>query len=138
MAGSSSFSIKLEGLSEAAKIPDWLDKGQRAMLEEIAERLAEAIGQASGSSTIRASFRGRAISSTKAIVESRGTKFAKARDRGAYITPRSGKALRFADGSFRNVARLTAHNYVKKGMRQRRKIGDAAFAAHFGDLKANA
>jgi hypothetical protein len=138
VASGSSFSIKLTGLSEAAQIPDWLERGQRAMLEEIAEELAEAIGDASGSSQIRASFRGRAISSTKAIVESRGTKFAKARDRGAYITPRNGKVIRFADGSFRRVARLTPHKYVAKGMRKRRAIGDAAFARHFGDLKGNA
>lgn len=135
---SSSFSVKMVGLSEAAQIPGWLDHGQRAMLEEIVNELAGAIGDASGSSQIRASFRGRAISSTKGIVESRGTKFAKARDRGAYITPRSGKVLRFADGSFRRVARLTPHKYVAKGMRKRRAIADAAFARHFGDLKGNA
>jgi hypothetical protein len=136
VARGSSFSITLKGLSEAGKIPGWIDIAQRAMLEQIAEELAEAIGEASGSKTIAASFRGRALSSTKALVESRGTAFAKARDRGAYITPKGGKVLRFADGSFRRVARLTPHNYVKRGMRQRRKIGDAAFARHFGDLKS--
>lgn len=135
MARGSSFSISLSGLSEAAEIPGWIDRAQRAMLDEIAQELAEAIGDASGSGTIAASFRGRALSSTKAIVESRGTAFAKARDRGAYITPKSGKVLRFADGSFRRFARLTPHNYVKKGMRRRRAIGDAAFARHFGNLK---
>lgn len=133
----SSYSIKLVGLEEASHLPDWLDTGQRGMLEEIAKELADAIGNASGSATIKASFRGRALSSTKAIVESRGTDFAKARDRGAYITAKGGRVLRFADGSFRTVARLKPHKYVAKGMRQRRKIGDAAFARHFGDLKAN-
>jgi hypothetical protein len=133
-----SYSISVTGLAAAAGIPGAIELGQRAMLEEIAEELAEAIGEASGSSTIASSFRGRAVSSTKAIVESRGTAFAKARDRGAYITPKGGKVLRFEDGSFRRFARLKPHNYVRKGMRRRKAIGEAAFARHFGDLGTGA
>lgn len=134
----SSYSIKLTGLSEAAQIPDWLDHAQRAMLAEVCDELAEAIGAASGSSQIRAGARGRAISSTKGVVGVYGVVFAKARDRGAYITPKRGITLRFADGTFRRVARLTPHNYVKKGMRKRRSIGEQAFARHFDNLKAGA
>lgn len=133
----SSYSIELKGLEEASKIPGWLDVAQQQMLEEVTRELAEAIGEASGSSRIAASFRGRALSSTRGIVESRGTAFAKARDRGAYITPKRGSVLRFADGSFRSFARLKPHRYVAKGMRKRRQIGEEAFGHRFGNLKGN-
>lgn len=133
-----SYSIKLSGLAEAGKIPDWIDHAQRAMLDDVCDELASAIGDASGSSRIAGAARGRSLSSTKGVVGVYGVVFAKARDRGAYITPKRGKVLRFADGSFRTVARLKPHNYVKKGLRKRRTIGEAAFQRHFDNLKGEA
>lgn len=134
----SSYSVKIEGLEEASKIPGWLDNAQRAMLDEVSQELAEAVGEASGSRRIAASFRGRALTSTRGIVESRGTAFAKARDRGAYITPRRGSVLRFADGGFARFARLKPHRYVAKGMRKRRAITEAAFERHYADIRHEA
>src|SRR4051794_26360740 len=39
---------------------------------------------------------------------------AKAQDRGAYITPKNRKALRFADGSFRMSARLKPKGFFER------------------------
>lgn len=42
--------------------------------------------------------------------------------------------LRFADGSFRPFARLQPTNYVKKGLRKRKRIIEQTFAEAFGEL----
>ena len=136
----SSFSVKVEGLEEASRIPGWLDSAQERFLHEAAEQIADAVGAAAPRKTGRlaASWKGRALSSTRALIASRGTSYAKAQARGAYITPKSGKALRFSDGSFRRFARIPATNYDRKGLRKRGRIIRDVFARAFGDIKRGA
>jgi hypothetical protein len=104
------------------------------MLEQIAEELADAIGEASGSSTIASSFRGRALEHESDRGVARDA-FAKARDRGAYITPKGGKG---APVRRRLVPPLRAAQAAQ--LRRARGCGSgasdrrSAFARHFGDL----
>lgn len=133
--GSSSFSVQVKGLEELEKIPGWLDGGQRRFLSDAAEEVADAIGDAAPrrSSRLAKSWRGRAISSTSAIVSS-DHPAAKAQARGAFIVAKKGKALRFADGGFARFSRIPATNYDRKGLRKRGRIVRAAFARAFDHL----
>ena len=132
-----SFSVTVKGLSELEKIPGALDHAQRETLEEAAREIAESVGKAapSRSGRLRASWRGRTLDSRTAEVASRGTEYAKAIDRGAYITPNDGRALKFESGRFSARARLKPTNYVKRGLRSRGRIVRKAFERNFGELR---
>lgn len=128
--------MAVEGLEEAAKIPGWLDHAQRAFVQDAGERVAEAIGDAAPrrSGRLAASWEGRAISSTAARVASE-LDYAKAQARGSFASPKSGRALRFADGGFARFARIPATNYDRKGLRKRRRIVLDAFSRAFDNLR---
>lgn len=130
-------SVKIEGLSELAKLPGFLDNAQRELLENGARKVADAIGDAAPkkSGRLAASWTGRAISSTKAVVQSRSP-YAKSQARGAFIRPKRGKALRFSDGNVRGFARIPATNYDKKGLRKRNQIIQDEYVRAFDDLRS--
>jgi hypothetical protein len=149
----SSFGVKVEGLEQASRIPGWLDVAQREWVDDFARTLARNIGRKvhSESGRLAASWQGRAISATAGIIESRTTAYVKAQDRGAYITARKGEAIRFPGtneyagrtifvrktrtAKVKGGVRLAAQRFVRRGLRDRRKIVLETFALHFGNLK---
>jgi hypothetical protein len=129
-----SVSIRIEGLSKAARIPDGLERAQRRMLDRIVERLADELGEATPGGrggTVGRTWRGQTISSTRGVVYSPHPG-AKALARGAYITPRGGRALRFHTGEVRPFARLPRTNYDKRALRKRGRIGREEYTRAFG------
>ena len=136
----SRFRVSVEGLSELAALPDWLDSGQREFLRKAADRLAESIAEAAPGGTsgrIGRATRGRVLSPTRAevVVEHPG---ARALEYGAYIAPKRGKTLRFKIGGetvyVRGGVRIKARAYAKRGLRARGRIVRGAFKEAFDEL----
>lgn len=132
------FSVSISGLSQLEKVPGGLEKAQREFLDEAADEIADEVGKAapSRSGQLARSWKGRTISSTRAVIESHSP-YAKAVDRGAYITPKQGKLLRFnVDGRtiFTKSVRIPASNYTKKGLRKRGPIIRNTYQKHFDEL----
>lgn len=143
--------VSVDGLSELAKIPGWLEDGQREFLGKAADRLADEIakrapGGASGS--VGRSFRGRTVSDTKAEIVSTHPG-AKALERGGRITPKGmgrlsdreirmkRRSLRFQVGGrtvFVPSVRIGARKYVAKGLRPRSRIVREAYMEAFDTL----
>lgn len=125
------YQVKLEGLSEMEeKIPNWIDHGERKLVDNIAHRLADSVHDASPKGGIP--FRGRAVNSSSAEISSNHPG-AKALDKGAYIRGK-GKKLKFeVDGRtiFATAVRLAARNYTKKGLRKRNSIAKEEFSKIF-------
>jgi hypothetical protein len=137
-----SYSVSVEGLSKLTRIPGGLDKAQREFLGEAVDELAEEVGKAAPGGRggrVGRTWRGRTISSTRGVVES-SHPGAKALDRGAYITPKKGKVLRFTVGGqerFARFVRLPATNYTKRGLRKRGTIIRKAYEKKFNELDIN-
>lgn len=141
--GGNNYSVSVDGLSELAAIPGWLDDGQRAFLEKASDRLADAVrakapGGAHGS--IGRDVESRTLSPTTAVVRSKGSKAAKALDQGAYIRAKRGVAIRFTVGG-RVVfirkprgSRIKARHFYKAGLRSRGKVVRQAYSEAFSDL----
>lgn len=146
--------VKVEGLSELAEIPGWLDDGQRRFLRKaadgIAEKIAEVAPGGKGGSVGRA-VKGRTLSATKAeiVVEHPG---ARVLEEGGVIKPK-GKALKFQIGGrtvfvHRSSRRrkgsagappgsvfVPGRRFGKKGLRSRHKIVRTAYQDAMGDLR---
>lgn len=142
--------VKLEGLSELAKIPGFLEQGQRRFLERAGERISDAIAEkAPGgkSGSIGRSAHSITLSPTKVavIVDHPG---AKALEEGATIKPK-GKALRLRDGRFvhRSSRRrsgsagtppgavfIPPRRYAKSALRRRNKIVREVFSEALDQL----
>jgi hypothetical protein len=116
-----------------------VDQGQRRLLQGAAEGIAKEIARkAPGGPTGRAGrdVEGRAVTSTTAVIRSRGFPGAMALERGATIRPKKGKALKMRDGRFvRGKVVIRGHGYWRKGLRQRGKIVRGVFHDAFGDLE---
>lgn len=141
LALAKSFSVSVQGLSKLENIPGGLDKAQRQFLGEAADEIAQEIGKAapSRSGSLARSWRGHTISSTRAVVES-NSPYAKSIDRGAYITPKKGKFLRFnvnGQERFVKAVRLPATNYTKKGLRKKGSIIRNTYQRAFDQLELN-
>lgn len=136
---SSSFSVSVEGLSELAKIPGFLDRAQRDLLDRAAKGIgAEIAKKAPGGPTGRAGrdVEARAVTSTTAVVRSRGFAGARILERGGTIRPKKGRALKLADGRFvRGKVVIKGRGYWRKGLRSRGKIVRQAYHDAFGDLR---
>jgi hypothetical protein len=147
------FSLRLEGLSEAARIDGWIETAQQRMLEEGCQRLAGEVRSAvrSRSGRLAASWTGRALSSTHGVVETVGVRYARASVRGNYITPKSKRVLRFTVGGrvvFARFVRYAAgsyigrrgdrrNTYVTRAMRRRNRVMAEVFQKHFDNLGGN-
>lgn len=133
--------VKVEGLSELAEIPGWLDHGQKRFLEQAADGIAEKIAEVAPggkSGSIGRATRARTLSPAKAeiVVEHPG---ARVLERGGFIQPRRGGALKFEAGGrtifSRRGVRIAPRGFAKKGLRSRHKIVRAAYADAMGDLR---
>lgn len=148
---SGGFSVGVEGLERAARIPGLLEIAQRQFVHAACESLAEAIGKsAPGGRTGRVgrTWRGYAITDTAGLLESEHPG-AKALDQGAYIVPkglrnksfsqirRMRRYIRFrVEGReiFVPAVRLKPTHYVRRGLRPRRQIVLEQFNRFFGHL----
>lgn len=129
-------SVKIEGLSQLAELPGFLEEGQVKFVDRIGKRIAHAIEEASPKAGIP--FEAEAVNSTAIRVVSRHPG-AKALDKGAFIKGK-GKKLRFMVGGkqvFTKHVRLKARKYTNKGLRKRNAIVREEFDKefnHLGDL----
>jgi hypothetical protein len=122
-------------LGTSPTVPDRLELAQRRCMHETATRTADAIGQESGSRQIAAATRVSSEQGDRAIIEiGAGVPFARIRDRGGRIEPRSGRVLRFADGEFRPAARQRGTGYVAAGAARFGGIAQDAFSDSFDSL----
>lgn len=154
--GGNRMKVKIEGLSELAKIPGWLEHGQRQFLDTAAQRVAAKIasgapGGASGS--VGRATKGHAISSTKAEITVNHPG-ARVLEEGGTIKPKK-KALRFVVGGqvvfVRRSSRrrqgsagappgavfIPARRFAKKGLRSRGRIVREAYQEAFDNLAEN-
>lgn len=128
------FSVRLEGLSEAEDIPGGIERAQRHFLERAGKRFVTSLQVA----TPRR--RGRLARSWRYDLDGgsppdrlrlvNDQPYAKAIDRGAFIRPKSGRFLRFTVGGrevFVRSVRLPAANIGKKGLRGRGRIMQEEF-----------
>lgn len=131
------FGITVKGLDRAERLPGQIEVAGHAtfatveegIVRSVAERAPGGAGGSIGASVYAKRF------GAKAARLSSDHPGAKAHERGAYIVPKGGRALRFADGSFRMRARLRAKHYFRDGVKAWQGIVAAAFKAHFGRLK---
>lgn len=133
-----SYSVSVKGLSRLEHIPGGIDKAQREFLGEAADRIAEEVADAAPhkSGRLARSWHGRTLTSTKAEVFS-DSPYAKSQDRGAYITAKNHKVLRFTAGGeerFARFVRIPATNYTRKGLRKRGTIIRQVFDEKFDQL----
>lgn len=134
--------VRLEGMSEAVKIPEWLERGQREFVDKSGSRLAESIRlRAPGGPTgaIGRSIVSKTLNSRRVIIFSLHPG-AKAQETGAYVKPRRrGGALRFqANGRVvyvRGGVRIPATRFATKGLRPRSKIVKQTFAETMSRLE---
>lgn len=137
--GGKDFSVAVEGLAELAAIPGWLEEGQRKFLELGATRLRDEVARkAPGGARGRAGrdVEAKVLSSTRAVIRSKGWIGAKTLERGATIKPKKkGGALKLSDGRFvRGKVVVKGRGYFKKGLRPRSKIIRQAYSEAFDDL----
>ena len=144
--------VKVEGLSKLADAPGWLDHAQRRFLDRATERIGDEVRRrAPGGPRGQAGrdVESKTLSSTKAVIQSRGWIGAKTLEFGAVIKPRQRKALRLANGRFVHASKrrrvgsagappgavfVPPKGYYRKGLRSRGKIVRAAFAEAFDDI----
>lgn len=139
--GGQSFSIAVEGLDQLRALPGFIDRGQRELLDKGASGIRDAIravAPGGPSGTAGRAVQSRTLSSTRALVGSFHFAGARALERGAFIRPKKGKALRFQiQGKTvftRRGVRIEARGYHKKGLRARGRIIRAAYHDAFGDV----
>lgn len=138
--GGKSVSVAVEGLAELEKLPGWLDRGQKEFLEKGVRRLGEEVKRrAPGGPAGKAArdVEARVLSSTTAVIRSKGWVAAGILERGGVIRPKKpGGALRLHDGRFvRGSVFIRPRGYFRKGLRNRSKIIRGAYHEAFGDLK---
>lgn len=147
-----SMNVRVEGLSQLADAPGWLDGAQRRFLDRATQRLGNEVRKrAPGGPGGRAGrdVEARTLSSTRAVVQSRGWIGAKTLEFGAVIRPRRAKALRLHDGRFVHASSrrrrgsagappgavfVAPRGYFRKGLRSRGRIVREAFAEAFDDI----
>jgi hypothetical protein len=130
--------VEIDGLERLLKEPvmseparrSFVDRGMKILAKNVA---AAAPGGPDGS--LGRSIYGYALSADRGIVGSTHPG-AKALDRGAFITPRSGKAIRFEiDGQpvFARYVRLKARRYFRKGLENAGQVLQQEFNRMFGE-----
>lgn len=136
--GGKSFSVAVEGMSTLAAIPHWLDRGQRTFLEKGVDELGRQIKiRAPGGPAGKAArdVDARVLTSTTAIIRSKGWPAAKVLERGGTIKPKRGKALKLHTGQFvRGSVFIKGRGYYRKGLRNRSKVINSAYQSAFHDL----
>lgn len=139
-SGGTNLSVAVDGLDELRRLPGFLDRGQRELLDKGLTGIRDAIALvAPGGPTGRAgrAVKAKTLSSTRGVVGSFDFPGARALERGAFIRPK-GTALRFqVEGRtvfVRRGIRIKARWYHKKGLRGRRRIIRAAYHDAFGNL----
>jgi hypothetical protein len=144
MARRSTYQLKILGFDQLQRLAASLSPAQRRLADGISSGIAHEIAeQAPHGVTHRLedSWKGYAIDEDTGVVESNHPA-AKARDRGAYIVPKNGKAIRFRSSLggtvFARFVRQKGTGYVDKGLRRRRVIAEAVFEQEFGDLRHKA
>lgn len=145
--GGNAMSVAVDGLDEMRKIPGFIDRGQRILLDRSTQRIRDEIAKrAPGGASGKAGrdVEARTLTSTVAIIRSKGFEGAKALERGAFIRSKRGPdtAIRFEgeDGPVfvrapRGI-RIKGRGYFKKGLRTRSKHIRQAYHEGFGDLEA--
>lgn len=144
--------VKVENLSALADAPGWLEHSQRHFLDRATQRIGDEVRKrAPGGPGGHAGrdVEARTLSSTRAVVQSRGWIGAKTLELGAVIRPH-GKALRLRNGRFvhRSTRRrrgsagappgavfVPGKHYYKRGLRARGKIIREEFGHAFGDIR---
>jgi hypothetical protein len=147
------FSVEVENLGELEQVPGDLERAQRRFVEDLADDLTNAIRKTirSRSGRLAASWRGRALTDSLALVETSKARapHATASLRGNYVTAKTAKVLRFPAGGRLVFARAVRYysgsyvgkpgdrksTYVAKAFRKRAQIAREAFARRFGKLQ---
>jgi hypothetical protein len=142
MANRTGLQVRVLGLDELQKLERTLDGSGRRFADRLAQGIADEFASVSpddGGHRLASSWQGRAISDSLAVVESNHPG-AKARDRGAYLTPKHGKAIRFQSSTgqtvFARFVRQKGTHYVDRALRKRRVIAEAVFEQEFANLRA--
>jgi hypothetical protein len=139
MAKGFDFSLQVEGLGRLEGLPGEIENAQQEFLDLTSQSLAASVAAAApggSGGSIGRSIYGRATSSSTAVIGS-AHPGARALDRGAFIVPRHGKALRFqVNGQtvFAKWVRREPLHFFARGLRNRNQIVRAAFEQEFGHL----
>lgn len=143
------YNVRVEGLSRLAAMPGFLERAQRDLLDRSSKAIGDEVRKrAPGGpdSAIGRDVEARALSSTIAVIRSKGHPGAKALERGAFIRSRrgAGTAIRFNTPSGpifvrspRGV-RIKARGFYRRGLRTRSKHVREAFGQTFGNLPGGA
>lgn len=146
--GGNAFSVSVSGLEELAKIPGFLEDGQRILLGRSTKRIAEEIAKrAPGGAGGKAGrdVEARVLTSKTAVIRSKGFEGAKVLERGGFIRSKRGPgtAVKFKGEAgevfvrYPRGVRIKARGYFRKGLRTRGKIVREAFAEGFRELGAH-
>lgn len=155
---SKAMSVRVEGGLELAKLPGWLDTGQRALMERAGTRVRDEIrkrapGGPLGSAGRAVKMKVRTSTTVEIGSSTRDFPGARALEKGAYITPkglrgltrrellRQPRRLRITTGgrtTYPVAVRIPAKRYHEKGARTRTKIVKEEYGKAFGDLERTA
>lgn len=123
--------VKVIGLESAYTIPGRIDRASRRMTHSVADGMERAIGVASRSRQIAAATHAEVGGAGAVIIVGAGVPFARIRDQGGSISPRTAQVLRFADGSFRPHARQAGIHYMQAADQAAGQITDLSFVKAF-------
>lgn len=138
--GGKDFSVAVDGLEQLSRLPGFIDSGQRELLGKAASGIAaEVAKKAPGGAHGRAGrdVQAATLSSTRAVIRSKGFPGAAILERGGAIRPKKkGGALKLANGHFvRGSVFIRGRGYWRKGLRTRSKVVRQAFHEAFNDLE---
>lgn len=139
--GGNAFSVSVDGLSKLGALPGFIDDAQGELLNKAARRIGDEVRKKAPGGPMGKAARdveARALTSTTAVVRSRGWKGARILERGGSIRPKKGEALRFSvDGKTvftRGPVHIKGRGYWRKGLRARGKIVRQTYHEAFGSL----
>jgi hypothetical protein len=146
-SGNMSIDISVRGVGSVLRLPEKIERSRRFFQTTVGESLVFEIRRNihSRSGRLSASWHAALLAGGGLAIRSEGTEYARASVRGAYINPKNKRALAFADGRFRNFARLNPGHYIGRPKDRRtsyvtlafdqfRVITRAAWHLHFGEL----
>ncbi len=145
--GRQNFNVDIKGLEAVENLGERLRAKQRPFLEAVAEdmrdRARKNLGARNQGGALARSIHVKVISDREALVDT-NLVYARAQERGAFITPKRGQVLRFratkgpnkGDLIYRSgPVRIKAKNYFLRAATSRRKVVNAAFDRVYDDLR---